>query len=242
MKKQIHIRDHLILPFGTARRFDLNRIKLSSVAANGIYFTSDIPCIYINKSAKKPLTLRNFEILTNSFPDDLNDKSGYENVSRCIDLICNSVRKCMPNPTHFELLFVEHYFGYLKDVVLGPPQILHPLVIYNALLPIPEMQLYVEDPLEDQWTYEPTNNFRVDFGFWDGVRLTAVEIDGNEPSGYARDIRRDRLLRRAQVDVVHILNTEIAQHGRKIIGRLLPRSITIGWRAVPPAEYPFLPF
>jgi hypothetical protein len=33
--------------------------------------------------------------------------------------------------------------------------------------------------------YEPSNNFRVDFGFWTGTQLIAIEIDGNEPEGYA---------------------------------------------------------
>jgi len=50
---------------------------------------------------------------------------------------------------------------------------------------------------------------------WTGNRLIAIEIDGNEPGGYARDIRRDRLLRRADVDVIHILNTEIDADGRE---------------------------
>jgi hypothetical protein len=88
---------------------------------------------------------------------------------------------------------------------------------YNALLPIPQMQLYVEDVLDPRWSFEPKNNFRVDFGFWTGTKLIAVEIDGNEPEGYAHDVRRDRLLRRADVDVVRILNTEIDQHGRNLM-------------------------
>ena len=41
------------------------------------------------------------------------------------------------------------------------------------------MQLYVHDPLEDDiFAFEPSNNFRVDFGFWTGANLVAVEIDG----------------------------------------------------------------
>jgi hypothetical protein len=75
---------------------------------------------------------------------------------------------------------------------------------WRALLPIPELQLYVQDPLAATRSYQPDNNFRVAYGFWDGEKLTAVEIDGAEPEGYARDIRRDRLLRRAGVAVIHI--------------------------------------
>jgi hypothetical protein len=92
-----------------------------------------------------------------------------------------------------------------------------PTDVWRALLPIPEMQLYVQDPLAKVESYEPQNNFRVDFGFWDGERLTAVEIDGAEPAGYAKDIRRDRMLRRAGVDVIRILN-----HKARALDQLLP--------------------
>jgi very-short-patch-repair endonuclease len=90
-----------------------------------------------------------------------------------------------------------------------------------------------------KWTFEPNNNFRVDFGFWTGTKLIAVEIDGNEPEGYARDIRRDRLLRRADVDVVHILNTEIDKHGgENLMVALLPQSIAFDWTKAPVPEGP----
>jgi very-short-patch-repair endonuclease len=52
--------------------------------------------------------------------------------------------------------------------------------------------------------------------------LIAVEIDGAEPAGYARDIRRDRLLRRAGVDVIHILNIELERHKLRALHKLLP--------------------
>jgi hypothetical protein len=91
------------------------------------------------------------------------------------------------------------------------------------LLPIPELQLYVRDPLSDWESYQPNNNLRVDYGFWDGKRLIAVEIDGAEPAGYARDIRRDRLLKKAGVTVIHILNMELMKHKSLALLKLLPR-------------------
>jgi len=90
------------------------------------------------------------------------------------------------------------------------------------LLPVPELQLYVQDPLATVQSYEPQNNFRVDYGFWDGEQLIAVEIDGAEPEGYAKDVRRDRLLRNAGVEVIHILNVELARHKARTLDKLLP--------------------
>jgi hypothetical protein len=50
------------------------------------------------------------------------------------------------------------------------------------------------------------------------------------PRGYARDIRRDRLLRRAGVDVIHILNLEIERHKARALAELLPREFFgFGW-------------
>ena len=35
---------------------------------------------------------------------------------------------------------------------------------------IPELQLYVQGPLAETVSYQPDNNFKVDYGFWDGTR------------------------------------------------------------------------
>ena len=64
----------------------------------------------------------------------------------------------------------------------------------------------------------------MDYGFWDGQKWIAVEIDGAEPAGYARDIRRDRQLRQAELDVIHILNFEILQHKGRALWKYLPRT------------------
>ena len=227
MPNQIHVPNHLILPFGTAKMLDLDRIKLSSVAANGIYFTSDIPCVYIDRSKNEPLTFCDFRQL---FGYETEPDGTADDVPKGLNFIHGLIRKHMPNPTQFEVRYLELYFQWLHDLLSDPHSTLQPGCIYNALIPIPEMQLYVHDPLEPGWQYEPTNNFRVDFGFWTGTRIVAVEIDGHEPEGYASDVRRDRLLRRAGIDLIHVLNREILQHGKRVISHLLPEDVSYAWR------------
>jgi hypothetical protein len=241
MPTRIEISDHLILPFGTARKFDLQKIRLSSVAANGIYFRSEIPCVYINVAEKKPLTMQEYDRV---FGTDNGPEPHDKDVTEGLDFIQRLVTEYMPpeTTTRYETTFLTLYFGWAKEQIKICKE---PLAIFNILLPIPQMQLYVHDPLEDNWSgiFEPSNNFRVDFGFWTGTNLIAIEIDGNEPEGYARDIRRDRLLRRASVDVVHILNSEIDKHGSSVISVLLPESITYHWRkASAPIWTPFNPY
>lgn len=113
--------------------------------------------------------------------------------------------------------------------------------VCDALMPIPQAWFYCHDPLQPH-TFIPENAFRVDFAFWAGDKFYAVEIDGSEPEGYAADVRRDRLLRRAGIDVIHVLNSEIMQHGVEIIEALLPDSIIpgpAGGSGYVPLSFPF---
>jgi hypothetical protein len=229
----IQITDHLILPFGTAKKFDLQKVTLAAVAANGIYLRADIPCVYINVAERKPLRLLDFFHVF----DRGRDPPKSTDVGAMLDFMHQIIGRHMPieTTTRYETEFLKIYFDFIKDNPLLKEE---SFCKYNALLPIPQMQLYVEDVLDFQWSFEPRNNPRVDFGFWTGTKLVAVEIDGNEPEGYARDIRRDRLLRRADVDVVHILNTEIDKHGQDLMLPLLPRSIAFDWTEAPVPERP----
>ena len=203
------------------------------MAANGIYLRADIPCVYINVAEKKPLRLLDFFSV---FRRGLSSPEG-DDVMAMLDFMHQIIAQHMPidTTTRYETTFLKIYFDFIKDLRV----VTEPLDRYNALLPIPQMQLYVEDVLDMRWSFEPNNNFRVDFGFWTGTKLIAVEIDGNEPEGYARDIRRDRLPRRADVDVIHILNTEIDKHGgENLMVALLPQSIAHDWTEAPVPERP----
>lgn len=236
----LHVPDFLILPYGRAVKSDLQKIALSAVSADGLYFSTDVPVIFINKAKRRPICLGDFAEHFKEWPD-----SHFDDTEQTIlTNMCGVLKSLNPNMTQAEEDFLNLYFTALKTLAayangeegafsaaydLGfPPNWLHPKLsrkdIWRALLPIPELQLYVQDPLATTKSYQPDNNFRVDYGFWNGEQLIAVEIDGAEPEGYARDIRRDRLLRRAGVDVIHILNIEIARHKARALIQLLPRS------------------
>jgi hypothetical protein len=243
----VNVPDHLLLPFGHAVKSDLQRIGLTAVAADGLYFSTDVPVIAIRKSEKRPLCLGDFEKHFGALPNEASDDD-----AAMLDFMCATIKSHNPNMTVHEKLFLDLYFGTLTALVLDAhakdfrelretcDQIgvvwetlkrhKKPNDVWRALLPIPEMQIYVRDPLASANSYQPDNNFRVDYGFWDGTQLIAVEIDGAEPSGYARDIRRDRLLRGAGVQVIHILNVELAKHRGRALQKLLPaRFFGHGW-------------
>jgi len=239
--KRIEIRDHLLLPFGTKRAkgtriSDLSPIKLSAVAANGIYLSSEIPVVHIDTKKKSALRLNQYESV---FGNVSNTGIQQEDIIGALRFMKDGILSCMDSPTRFETKFIEFYFEYLSALCPEPGSITdpfgpeEPMQVFNALLPIPEMQIYVSDPLENPYAREPSNNFRVDYGFWNGTKIVAIEIDGGEPEGYARDVRRDRMLRRANIDVIHILNMEVEKHGMRIINRLLPSEFLYDWRSLP---------
>jgi hypothetical protein len=57
----LHVPDYLILPFGRAVKSDLQKIMLSAVSADGLYFSTDVPVIFIRKSDHEPICAGNFE-------------------------------------------------------------------------------------------------------------------------------------------------------------------------------------
>jgi hypothetical protein len=243
-----HVPDYLILPFGRATKDDLRRIALSAVSADGLYFSSEVSCVFIRKSDQKPLCLGRFDEVFGDIQDP--DRQLKDDI-QLLRFMRGAIKSNNPQMTNFEELFVDLYFSILEAShlrALGDPAGREQLSdlgvnpkyfgvmgaplghIWRALVPIPELQLYVRDPLSPERSYHPENNFRVDYGFWNGDRIIAVEIDGAEPAGYARDIRRDRLLRQAGVDVIHILNLELQRHrGRALAELLSPRFFGFGW-------------
>jgi hypothetical protein len=235
----VHLPGYMILPYGRAMKSDLQKISLSAVSTDGLYFSTNVTAILINKAEQKPIRLADFENHISTV-----GSSSLASDEQILDYMCDALKAHNPNMTPYEQMFLELYFGLLKVFrtdyrrdnwkvatearrqiglrydVAGYDSITD---VWRALLPIPELQLYVRDPLSDWESYQPNNNLRVDYGFWDGKRLIAVEIDGAEPAGYARDIRRDRLLKKAGVTVIHILNIELMKHQSLALLKSLPR-------------------
>jgi hypothetical protein len=102
--------------------------------------------------------------------------------------------------------------------------------MFDAVLPLPQAHLYLHDPLSEKYSFCPDNMFKVDFAFWTGKEIVAVEIDGESHVGNREHVRKDRLMQRAGVHVVHILNNEIREFAQKTITKLLPKEIVEFWK------------
>ena len=236
---RLMIKGHLIIPFGRPK-WDIKKIRIAGVSTEGTYFESDTPCVHIdaNKDGSGPLRLRH---IRDVFPEQL---PVHKNTQKALAAICNHLQENCELQNEFERRFLDLYFAYCLST-LSPPPILvahsqktndplpvpynDPNWVFHALLPLPQAHLYLTDPLKEGFSYIPDNMVKVDFAFWTGQQIVGVEITGSSHVGDPKHIRKDRMLQRAGVHVIHILNDELVKHGTKAISSLLPRPMTRFW-------------
>lgn len=248
----IHIDDHLLIPFG-AKKYEIDTIRLVGVSTGGTYFKSPIPVAHIDLKAQRPLRLSD---MNGCFPDEFEWLDGGLAVE--VAAAKRFVMARCDERSASEKKFIELYFQFVAestekkyDFQKEPPRN-DPTWFWAALLPLPQAHLYVQDPFSDSFVFKLERMFKVDFAFWTGKQIVAVEIDGGShyvegrPGGEAREdhIIRDRMLQRANVRTIHVLNEELLTHGTKVISRLLPPTITQFWKGAPDSSTlsPFNPF
>ena len=77
------------------------------LSADGLYFSTDVPVVFINKAKGKPLRLGDFEAYFGDLPSYL-----YEaNDQACIDHMCNILKSNNPNMTQWEKTDVVSLFA-----------------------------------------------------------------------------------------------------------------------------------
>lgn len=223
----------LLIPFACPK-WEIEQIKVEGVTTHATFFRSSVPCAHINKAEKAPLVLS--EII-DVWPFDWKSHVTGES-AKALDRMKFVISEFGNLGTKHERLFVEFYFDYLQHLLRQfskrdqYPQEHH---IFDALLPLPQAHLYAHDPLNDAEAgmlgefRNPSSMFKVDFVFWTGEKLVAVEIDGGSHIGNPAHIRKDRLLSLAGVQTVHITNQELDTFGPKVVQRLLPPDLTHFW-------------
>jgi hypothetical protein len=239
---QFRVDDHLIVPFACPK-WEIEDIRIKGVSTDATFFEADSPVAYINRAVVRPLSLTHVKDV---WPLGNWDALQTDDWSEALSNILSTVIEFGNLQTQSERRFIEAYFRYLthaaseaeKDESYGyftskfPDA--DPDWVFYALLPLPQAHLYVVDPLEDFHSIRspvpPKNMFKVDFAFWTGEQFVAVEIDGGSHIGSDKHIRKDRMLQRAGVQVVHILNSEVEKMPEKVIRRLLPGDVAHFWK------------
>ena len=235
------IDNHLLVPFA-CEKWRIQDIKVSQVSPTSTYFDSPIPLAYINKIQGKPLTLSQIGSVY-QYGIDMVEFLDLDQHGK-LDQIGNIIKTWTDNRSVFESKFIEVYFELLKDSVTRPesrrenkfcgwqdlPEIQIGDEVWGALLPLPQAHLYLENSLEKMSFFEPDAMMvKVDFLFWDGSSLLAVEVDGKSHVGDEKHVVRDRELKKSGVETYHILHPELIKYGYAVISRLLPDKISRFW-------------
>ena len=179
-------------------------VRLSAVTPRGSYLTSTVPLVHIRPAERTGYRLgdyaRDLELAT-------------------AEAALDRLRAYCDPRSDAEAAFLDAYRRCLEDS--GGD-------LARALAPIPQAHLYLDDPLDPSDAPESGFMVKADFAFWTGTGFIVVEIDGGSHIGNPRHITKDRALRTAGVEVVHILNEEIVRWGPDLILRLLPQTVEKG--------------
>ena len=237
MTRVIRIDGLMLVPFARPK-WEIKDIRAIGVSTKATYFGIDGHCAEIYRQKEDPIRVAEFFEAwsldrTTFYTDD--PAEGLANVARV-------TRKFAETPA--EERFVDHYFEWVgKNWGREEFGRFDPLFMFQALLPLPQAHVYVTDALVDAVEgSSPPIMYMVDFAFWTGKRLVAVEIDGTSHVGDPKHVRKDRQLTEAGVKVVHILNEEVFDHGEAVVERLLPKDVSDFWSRRPwgrPLRNPF---
>lgn len=242
MPVNIRIKDHMLMPFGCPK-WEINQIQITGVSTDGTYFTSNTKCVHIDKASNTPLRLTEFP---SYFPDKPNSFPEIEDPQEALTFAFDFLANNCELQTESEHRFLNLYKKFLLDslwdidgywrVVDKPDDDAEvkkfPDRLFYALMPFPQAHIYVRDPFSfsSAFNFAPDRMKKVDFAFWTGEQLVAIEIDGGSHIGNSDHVTKDRMLARAGVHVIHILNDELEQYGLTVISELLPSEITYFWK------------
>lgn len=237
MPINIRIPGHIILPYGSPK-WDIDNIRLSGVSTDGTYFSSETKCAYIDAASERALRLGDFRTI---LPDAASTFPKIENAEIALNYIRDSLKDNCALQTKYERSFLDLYFSHVIDEMIWTSYEgdrswrCDQRWAFWALMPLPQAHIYARDPFTSYHdrTFHPERMFKVDFAFWTGKRFVAVEIDGESHIGNKNHVTKDRMLSRAGVTVIHILNSEIRAHGERVITSLLPEPITDPWGQYP---------
>lgn len=197
---RITLSQDLLVPYGIPK-WDIGMVRLSAVTPRGSYLTSRVPLVHIRTGEKSGYCL--------------GDHARALGLETPVAALAHLRTYCDPR-SQVEVRFIDAYRCFLEGCGGDPAQ---------ALAPIPQAHLYLDDPLGPAESAIPDFMIKADFAFWTGNGFLVVEIDGGSHIGNARHVTKDRALKASGVEVVHILNEEVLRWGPHLFPRLLSQIV-----------------
>ncbi|XWK86387.1 MAG: hypothetical protein U7127_19480 [Phormidium sp.] len=236
MPRRLRLVDQLFIPFGRPK-WKIKEINIVKVSPDGTYIESNTPFVHIDKKENRPLQIADFwevipdqlfESLVSISPhfdrfdrdksSDISQKALTEFEHR-YEMIRDYLKNRCETGSIYEKKFLDIYFDYWRECASEEgADIMYVSNCLRPLLPLPQAHLYLEDDLDER-TYMQ----KVDFAFWTGNQMIALEID-SDTKLLPEIVRRDRRYRNSGVEVVHILNSEIEEFMSSVMN-LLPKEL-----------------
>jgi len=211
---------HLIIPYGIAEwRPDANA-----------------PQVVIDTEARDPLRL-------NDGPYDfaeLPPAAGTGTVAERLAILCCHLTELCDQWAKRPRQFMALYFRFIDAVIAADRPALEAHVqrfgglftaedyVFSALRPLPRAHLPVASDAR----------VRVDFAFWTGARLVAVDITGDEAQRPTWQ-ERGRQLEAAGVQRIEIAGSAVAEEDPGLLRAALPPEFAAFWRSEPLPSSPF---
>ena len=210
----------LLIPYGTAEwRPDAN-----------------VPQVAIDTGARDPLRLNDGPYDFAELPPVAGTGSVAERLAILRDHLTEFCDQWAKRPRQFVAL----YFRFIDGVIAADRPAIEAHVkkfgglftaddyAFSALRPLPRAHLPVAGDAR----------VRVDFAFWTGARVVAVDIAGDEARGSAWQ-ERAMLLEAAGVQRIEIPSAAVAKDDPMVLRAALPPEFTAFWRSEPLPSSPF---
>jgi hypothetical protein len=221
----------LLIPYGTAE-WSPDGIAVEGFTARSLRLRTAFPCAAINRAAREPLRLNNSRYdraFAQSASADTTDEAGI--VRDYLKGLCQPWDKLAAG-------FIDTYFRVLSAIIdehrdalaerLAPYQGLYDYRdwLFSAPKPLPRAHLHAP-PLDAAGG--PADFVRVDFAFWLGDRLVAVQSAGSALTPKRAREQADRL-RLAGIQVVPLEARDLAgDKAHEFFTRLLGSSGLAFW-------------
>lgn len=238
MAVKIKMVDHLIIPFGCPQ-WDIEKLKVVGVSAGATYLESQCPCVHIYRPDQKPLRLNS---IGDVFPESVDSLILIDDPKEAFYYIRNYLKVKGNLQTESEHRFLDLYFKKVDEQVtpgennreVDPKELPIPVNRYEwcfyALMPLPQAHIGVLDALAGDFASSGPKAIKVDFAFWTGKRLVAVDILYRENYFRSKEgFHKERLLQNAGVRFIRIPEEKLLRCEAEHLADLLPRDVNVFW-------------
>lgn len=192
-------RELLLIPYGSAGFFP-EKLKLTGFALSGLALWTASPCVIVDRSAGRPLRCHEMpaEFVPPPAPEAVRDTTAkLFFMQRYLQSLCG-VWQGPPKA------FIEGYFAVAQRTIAAQRDGLAARVaslaglataddfVFSAPLPLPRAHLHLA-PRSEAPVVDPQDVVRVDFAFWTGYRLLAVDMDSGASVTPSRRRAWDRI-------------------------------------------------